>query len=194
MNCKVIQDLLPLYIDGLTSEESNNEIEKHLNTCKECKACYQEMTGEINEPVSLGDEEIRDVEIIKKIKQRNRKRIIIGVTISIVMIFAVIMFIYPHTYSQVKYKDVELTYGVKEDEFYFTMTPKAGYSVVFSGTASGNDSYLKVLSLRRVFGSEDSIKWRSEIGTEEEPYRLTLEFRDKIIIFQNGVLVEEKSK
>ncbi len=29
MKCEVVRDLLPLYIDKLTSEESNKEIEKH---------------------------------------------------------------------------------------------------------------------------------------------------------------------
>ena len=33
MKCEMIRDLLPLYIDGLTSEESNKEIDKHLKTC-----------------------------------------------------------------------------------------------------------------------------------------------------------------
>ncbi len=66
MKCKVIQDLLPLYIDGLTSEESNKEIEKHLKTCKECSECRQEMKGEIDEPVVISDEEIHDVELLKR--------------------------------------------------------------------------------------------------------------------------------
>ena len=49
MKCEMIRDLLPLYIDGLTSEESNKEIDKHLKTCRGCKEYYREMTGEINE-------------------------------------------------------------------------------------------------------------------------------------------------
>ena len=28
MKCEIIRDLLPLYIDGLTSKESNQEIER----------------------------------------------------------------------------------------------------------------------------------------------------------------------
>ena len=34
MICDVVQDLLPSYADGLTSEESNREIEKHLRHVK----------------------------------------------------------------------------------------------------------------------------------------------------------------
>ena len=31
--CDMIQDLLPLYIDGLTSETTTLEIKEHLETC-----------------------------------------------------------------------------------------------------------------------------------------------------------------
>ncbi|MDD2498630.1 MAG: zf-HC2 domain-containing protein, partial [Desulfitobacteriaceae bacterium] len=33
MKCEIIKDLLPSYIDGLTSSESNLQIEEHLNNC-----------------------------------------------------------------------------------------------------------------------------------------------------------------
>ena len=34
MKCEVIRDLLPLYVDGVASEESRALIEEHLNTCE----------------------------------------------------------------------------------------------------------------------------------------------------------------
>ena len=37
MKCEIVKDLLPSYIDGLTSAESNSEVEAHLETCQECK-------------------------------------------------------------------------------------------------------------------------------------------------------------
>ncbi|MGN0677364.1 MAG: zf-HC2 domain-containing protein, partial [Ruminococcus sp.] len=43
MKCKIIQDLLPLYCDKLTSQESNEEIEKHLRDCEECTHIYENM-------------------------------------------------------------------------------------------------------------------------------------------------------
>ena len=33
--CEMIQDLLPLYVDGLTSDESSRQIEAHLETADE---------------------------------------------------------------------------------------------------------------------------------------------------------------
>lgn len=37
-NCKVIEDLLPLYIDEVCSDESKRLIEEHLEECDACSA------------------------------------------------------------------------------------------------------------------------------------------------------------
>lgn len=44
MNCNIIRDLIPLYIDGCCSEESGEEIRKHLESCCECKSIYEDMS------------------------------------------------------------------------------------------------------------------------------------------------------
>lgn len=49
MNCNIIRDLIPLYIDGCCSEESGEEIRKHLESCCECKSIYEDM----NTPVEV---------------------------------------------------------------------------------------------------------------------------------------------
>ena len=36
-NCKVIQDLLPLYTDGICSDVSAQMVEEHLKECASCK-------------------------------------------------------------------------------------------------------------------------------------------------------------
>lgn len=41
--CEMIQDLLPLYLDGICSEESKKAIEHHLAECSVCKAFYTAM-------------------------------------------------------------------------------------------------------------------------------------------------------
>lgn len=43
MNCAVIKDLIPLYIDGCCSEESERAVEEHLKDCSECKKLFEEM-------------------------------------------------------------------------------------------------------------------------------------------------------
>ena len=39
MKCEIIRDLLPSYVDGLTSEESNREITAHVAECAPWRRC-----------------------------------------------------------------------------------------------------------------------------------------------------------
>lgn len=52
MNCNIIQDLIPLYIDKCCCDESAKEVENHLNECKECKAVFDSMTADVDSGVS----------------------------------------------------------------------------------------------------------------------------------------------
>ena len=45
--CKIVQDLLPNYIEKFTSEETNEYIENHLKECKECRDIYEKMKPEM---------------------------------------------------------------------------------------------------------------------------------------------------
>lgn len=45
--CDVVQDLLPLCIDGGCSEGSSQMVEDHLACCEECRQVWEEMRGEI---------------------------------------------------------------------------------------------------------------------------------------------------
>ena len=51
MNCNVIQDLLPLYIDGCCSEDSATMVRQHLAECAACQKLYNDMTA-VTESVS----------------------------------------------------------------------------------------------------------------------------------------------
>lgn len=46
MNCEIIKDLLPLYIDRCCSKETAREIENHLKMCQDCKALFDSMNSD----------------------------------------------------------------------------------------------------------------------------------------------------
>ena len=48
LTCEVVQDLLPSYVDGLTSDVSNQAVEQHLKTCESCRKLYREMQEPMN--------------------------------------------------------------------------------------------------------------------------------------------------
>lgn len=74
MKCCIVKDLLPNYIDGLTSKETNTEIEKHLAECVECHIIYEQMKAELSEEIKP---EEKDVDFLKKWKGRIRRRYVI---------------------------------------------------------------------------------------------------------------------
>lgn len=65
--CKIVRDLLPTYIENLTSDETNAFIKEHLDTCKNCMKIYQDMRND------LDDKNIEDTEIINEIKEYKKK-------------------------------------------------------------------------------------------------------------------------
>ena len=49
MNCDIIKDLLPLYIDECCSEDSKRLVEEHIGGCADCRRAYNEMRSHVGE-------------------------------------------------------------------------------------------------------------------------------------------------
>lgn len=67
-DCKIVQDLLPNYIEKLTSDETNIFIEKHLKECEDCKRIYESMKRDY-----IIENEKRDGREVEYIKKYNKK-------------------------------------------------------------------------------------------------------------------------
>ncbi len=77
IDCEVVQDLFPSYIDGLTSEKTNAVIEEHLAGCEKCSRVLKSMKG-ISEGIpEISQEEKQEIDFLKKNKRKNC-RIIFG--------------------------------------------------------------------------------------------------------------------
>lgn len=87
--CKIIQDLLPNYIENLTSRETNEYIENHLKDCDECVKILKDMGEEIT--LDKIDEK-KKIDYLKKIKHRNKLIISIILIIAILLIMILINF------------------------------------------------------------------------------------------------------
>lgn len=85
LRCEVVRDLLPTYVDGLTSDVTNEEIASHLSSCKECEKLYNEMKEPIETPM-----EAKEMDYLKKVKQRTNKTIFVGVALITALFFAII--------------------------------------------------------------------------------------------------------
>ena len=79
--CEVIQDLLPLYADGLTSEATNREIREHLAQCDGCREQYERMKREVESEISAERAEKDEIDFLKKVKRRGRRNVLIGIAV-----------------------------------------------------------------------------------------------------------------
>ena len=86
-NCKIVQDLLPNYIENLTNEETNSFIEEHLKECNECKKVLENMKKEIKVNTTKRDD--REVKYIKKYSKK--LKILKCVLLIIILIYVILV-------------------------------------------------------------------------------------------------------
>ena len=60
-DCNIILDLLPLSIENIVIEETQQVIQQHLLECESCRQAYEDMAKEL------------DVSAAKKSKKKNRR-------------------------------------------------------------------------------------------------------------------------
>ena len=81
VTCKVIQDLLPLYVDGVCSPDTAALVEEHLKDCAPCQEAYHALKEAPSPtPEDGADKDAAVAKGLKKVKTGlRRKRILIGV-------------------------------------------------------------------------------------------------------------------
>jgi hypothetical protein len=87
MDCRVIKDLIPMYIDKLTSEPSNDLILEHIKSCEDCNQTLNKLKNDfiIGSP-ERGEDAMESIplQLVKRIKQRIFEKIIILASIALV--------------------------------------------------------------------------------------------------------------
>lgn len=85
MKCSIVKDLLSNYIDGLCSEETNDEIRKHLDGCADCRNIYEKMSAVIPQEIAPED---KNIDFLKKLKVRMVRRNVIVAMVTCILVLA----------------------------------------------------------------------------------------------------------
>lgn len=88
INCNIIKDLLPSYMEDICSEDSRELVEEHLNECRECQNLMEMMTATEIVSEKTGD---RQIDYMKKIRQDYTKKNIISFGLLVVCLIMGIM-------------------------------------------------------------------------------------------------------
>ena len=113
-DCKIIQDLLPNYIENLTKEETNLYIQEHLKECSECQKILDNMKKELK--VNTPKRDDREVNYMKKFSTKLK---VLYATVVIILATALATMTYYYFYMRDGYANATetLLQTVSEDMF-----------------------------------------------------------------------------
>ena len=96
ISCEIIKDLLPLYHDGVCSNDSRTMVDEHLAYCDSCKAELQAMDEDL--PINNAEQNLNEAEAVKKLSRRwkkgMKKSVLKGILVTIVIIALVALLLY----------------------------------------------------------------------------------------------------
>lgn len=82
--CNIIKDLLPLYVDGVVSEESKKLVDEHLQDCETCKQEYEKAKENIVMQVN------NDMKPLKRIKKKIIWKQVFAGAISTILVLTIL--------------------------------------------------------------------------------------------------------
>jgi len=94
MKCEIIKDLLPSYIDGLTSDVSNEAVEEHLAGCEDCRTYYEEMK---QQGPAILEKAGREIDYFLRIREDTMRKVMIAV-VGVTIVFSLMYGVYQDLY------------------------------------------------------------------------------------------------
>ncbi len=177
-DCNVVRDLMPLVIDGASSEESVKLVEAHMAECEPCTAIYAELQEELHAETSAR-EQVEFEKAARKLRKARRLRISLLVLLVAVAVGAGVWWAVPKHDSgllPLRAVEVQLLRMPDSDRVCLLVLPKKeGQSIGFTLT---ND--IRSDGLYHVLMVEDTA------GTPYVPYYRFL--LDDMYVLDGGVL------
>ena len=146
MNCNIIQDLLPLYRDGVCSSESVRAVEEHLETCAACRTVYEEMRQEPIVPEPIRVQARQEARVLQGVKKKfSTRRWLSVLAVALVSLAALAAFTAASDVEKpVPYQSGLIDAKLAVDEaidIYFFGDHYASFWAFYRETADGNAVY-----------------------------------------------------
>lgn len=110
--CDLVRDLLPLYLDGVCSEESKAAVEAHLEGCEACKAEYQRLLDAQQLAPAPEQAEEKEIKALRRVKRKlSKKRLtavllttvaVLGIAIGVFMLVSAARVILPYDETKMR--------------------------------------------------------------------------------------------
>ena len=132
LTCDIIKDLLPLYVDGVISEDSRKLVDEHLESCSECKEYHEKLISS-DVPIKKAAD---DKAALKRIRRKiNMRKLLVGCVAALVVAAGAFI-----TYDRLMLNESYLSYDESglyvEDNMLKTAT---GYHCQYGFDAPGSE-------------------------------------------------------
>ena len=134
INCNVIQDILPLYIEDVVSDDTKELVEEHLQNCEICQRVYHETKTDLENDMKVSAQtkessnEANDLKSFRIfLKKRKIKTILVSIVATVICFVAVFTFMNKHV-TYISYEDAGITIVEdNEEEVLFKTNIKGNY-------------------------------------------------------------------
>lgn len=146
MNCDIIKDLLPLYCDGVCSEETSRAVEEHLTTCPVCRALLDEMQREPVMPELIQTQAKQEAKVLQGVKRKFslRRRLSVLAVALVAMVALVVLTASSDIENPIPYQEGMVTAKLAVDEaidIYFHGDHYASFWAFYREATEGNNIY-----------------------------------------------------
>lgn len=189
LGCAIVRDLLPLYADDLVSEETRAAVDGHLEGCEDCSEHLRNIRSELNAK-DHPESERKNVDFLKKVRTKGRKRTVITTVIGILIVLVGISLIY---YTGTAAQSADISYQTYVDGNTVTMVMKA----------ASDTQRISRVSFTSANGMVNVIVYTTPklfFGNQEKSYSYTLDSFDvtevhigNTTLWQGGTAISEKS-
>lgn len=188
INCEIIKDLLPLYVDKLVSEETKNIVEEHIEECDNCKSTLEDINPE--EKINPEDN-IKQVDCFKKIKKKSRKKIVISILLGMIVTLVGVFAIWMHGFP-VPSNDLEYSTTVRGKDVIIEVKHVSDTQIITSLKLSEHngivDVHVRAHSVPDIFRANRTYKYIYTSETEISSVRM-----GRTILWENGTEIRKET-
>ncbi|MBQ3931157.1 MAG: DUF4825 domain-containing protein [Firmicutes bacterium] len=188
LSCHIVKDLLPHYIDGLTSEETSQDIMEHLKQCKDCRSQYEAMSGRMLENEKITQErDGKEIDYLKKVRRRSRITALVLVCAALLVIAAGVLKIY---YIGRLNKSVTVSVSIVNGKEIKAFPQINDSTLVVSGIEFSEENGVVTVGVRTCNAGLRKNNWNSASYTAKNDVRQIID-ASGTILFEDGILIQD---
>ena len=189
LSCHIVEDLLPLYVDGLTSSQTTEDVKAHLESCESCSGlCASMMAGASGQEQKA--QESKKIDYLKKVSKRNKVKILIVICAAVLVIgFGVVrtFMVGKDNRSVVMSALVELNKVTIEAD---AMNESLTITNVDFTTIDKDGGTTVIVSARTCMAGIFRDRTRTAEFTAKQPIKQVLDINNRVL-WESGVVIDE---